>query len=142
MKLHPVFYLLFFIISCNSISKEIPAESNTIIQKMQLLDSNEKCLFFYSEYKPEVAGNLITDKRVASYWIDERDSSKNQIHSAFYADITHIDTISYAGATYAPYLYVYAKDNNEFKVCCEGSETEIQQFFSAAISQWKSHQKK
>lgn len=47
------------------------------IKKLDLLDRNEKIDKFYSEFKNEVAGNFLTDRRITKYWIDERDKTKD-----------------------------------------------------------------
>ena len=86
------------------------------IQSLKLLDKGEKFCKFYSEYKKKVAGNFFTDKRIATYWIDERNKKKNKISFAFYPDIKSIDTVYEAGVTYSPYMLVTKKDNTKFKV--------------------------
>jgi hypothetical protein len=106
------------------------------IRSLHLLDSNERVCKFYSEYKNNVAGNFFTNKRLAKYWLDERDSSKNEISSAFYSDIRAIDTTYYAGLTYCPYLLITKSDGTSFKVCVDGKREEIQLFFEEALDLW------
>ena len=75
---------------------------------------------------------------MAKYWVDERDSSKNEISSAFYSEIKSIDTVYYAGATYCPYMLVTKTNGNKFKVCVEGKRNEIKAFFEEALQLWQS----
>jgi hypothetical protein len=107
------------------------------LHSLKLLDTNEHLYKFYSEFKNSVAGNFYTDKRVASYWLDEHDQSKNKIQYAFYKDIARIDTVYYAGATYCPYMYVVKNDSSSFKVSVDGTKTAIRDFFNDAISKWR-----
>ena len=106
------------------------------LRTLNLIEEDEKLLKFYSEFKKSTAGNFYTDKRMAKYWIDDRNSLKDQLHSAFYHEIKSIDTVYYAGLTYAPYMLVTKKDNTRFKVCVEGTREEIRLFFEDALKQW------
>src|SRR4051812_4532650 len=63
------------------------------IQKLNLLDKDEKIYKFYSEFKSDVAGNFFTNKRLGKYWIDKKDKTKDQISFAYYLDIKSIDTV-------------------------------------------------
>jgi hypothetical protein len=111
------------------------------LHSLNLLDTNERIYKFYSEFKKSVAGNFYTDKRLASYWLDEYDKSKNKIEFAFYKDILSIDTVYNAGLTYSPYMKITKKDFTSFKVCVEGSKQEITDFFNDAISKWEQYHK-
>ncbi len=138
-----LFFVFLILTACNHIETG-DALSNTDIQfirSLNLLDKDEKIFKFYSEYKNKVAGNFCTDKRMAKYWIDEKDKSKDEISFAFYPDIKSIDTVYYAGATYCPYVLVTKKDNTQFRVCVEGKSNEIKVFFEEAIAKWKEHKK-
>lgn len=137
------FGLIILVASCIACRNKI-ATPNTLskqdverLRSLKLLDTDEHLYKFYSEYKNNVAGNFYTDKRLASYWLDEHDQSKNKIQYAFYTDIAKIDTIYYAGATYCPYMNVVKNDSSSFKVCVDGTKTEITDFFNDAISKWK-----
>ena len=130
--------ILIFFTACHKIETGDSLSKTDInrIQSLHLLDSNEKIYKFYSEYKTTVAGNFFTNKRMARYWIDERDNLKNEISSAFYSDLQSIDTVYYAGLTYCPYMRVTKKDGRQFKVCVEGKRKEIKSFFEDALNLW------
>ena len=123
--------ILVLLVSCNHIETGNTLKKSDIerIQKLNLLDKDEKIYKFYSEFKIEVAGNFLTDKRLAKYWIDEKDKTKDEISFALYRDIKSIDTIYYAGATYRPYLLVTKTDNSQFKVCVDGKPEENKRVF-------------
>ena len=57
------------------------------LHSLNLLDTNEQLYKFYSEFKNSVAGNFFTDKRLATYWLNEHDKSKNKIEFAFLSNI-------------------------------------------------------
>ena len=117
--------------------KTLKSQDKAFIQSLNLLDKDEPVYKFYSEFKNKVAGNFFTDRRMAKYWIDERDKSKDKIEFAYYPEIVSIDTVYYAGATYCPYMLVKKSDNTTFKVCVDGNRKEITAFFEEAIQLWR-----
>lgn len=123
--------------SANTLTKQ----DFELLRSLNLLDTNENIYKFYSEFKKNVAGNFYTDKRLASYWLDENDDNKNKIDFAFYKDIIKIDTVYYAGLTYCPYMLVKRKDSTTFKVSVEGTKQEITDFFIDALTKWKQNKK-
>ncbi|MBF4463664.1 hypothetical protein [Flavobacterium sp. LC2016-12] len=131
-----VLYLFF---SCNKIENQSTLSKDDIqyIKSLKILDDNETIYRFYSNFKLKNAGNFFTDKRLASYWIDKRDQRKNEIVFAYYHDISKIDTVYKAGATYCPYLLVTAKNGSTFKVSVEGEKKEIKSFFERALQEWR-----
>jgi hypothetical protein len=106
------------------------------IQKLNLLDKGEVIYRFYSNFKNSVAGNFFIDRRIAMYWIDERDKTKDHVSFSLYQDIQSIDTFYNARLTYCPYMLITKKDNSTFKVCVDGKQQEIKAFFEEAISKW------
>ena len=135
------FLILFFALAaCNNItSGDRLSEVDIVrIQQLGLLEKDERIIKFYSEFKNSVTGNFFTNKRLAAYWQDEDDKSKNSITTAYYSDIVSIDTVFNAGATYTPYLLVMQKDSSTFKVCFDGKKDEVRKTFIEVISLWKS----
>jgi len=136
--------MLLLCVACNKIETGDTLSKTDIerIQNLKLLDQDEKIYKFYSEFKNDVAGNFYTDKRMAKYWIDDRDKSKDVAVFAFYPDIKSIDTVYFAGSTYCPYMLVTRKDGSQFKVCVEGKRKEIKAFFEDAIGIWSKNKNK
>ena len=132
-------FSLVILTACNHIETGDTLSKTDVerIRKLNLLDKDEKIYKFYSEYTNNVAGNFYTDKRMASYWYDGHDKTKDKNVFAYYPDIKTIDTIFYAGATYCPYMLVTKMDNSQFKVCVDGKRKEIRAFFEEALSIWK-----
>jgi hypothetical protein len=131
-------FSLLLLVACNKISTGDTLSKTDIelIQKLKLLDKNEKIYKFYSEFKNEVAGKFFTNKRIAKYWIDAKDKAKDVTAFAFYQDIKSIDTVYNAGATYCPYMLITKTDNKQFKVCVDGKREEIKDFFEEALNVW------
>ena len=132
------FVSLVLLVSCNKIETNDTLNKSDIslIQDLNLIDENERIIKFYSEYRKENSGNFFTNKRVAKYWIDKEDESKNVINSAFYKDIKSIDTVYNAGLTYCPYLMISKIDGTSFKVSVEGDKTEVKSFFEDLLKEW------
>lgn len=137
-------FCLLFLTACSDnrieTDKTLSNGDKTYIQSLNLLNKEETIYKFYSEFKNKVAGNFFTDKRIAKYWIDERDTSKDIIDFAYYPDIKSIDTVCYAGFTYCPYMLVTKNSNSQFKVCVDGKREEVKLFFEEAISKWQQNQ--
>ena len=135
-----IFIILTFLSSCSSNKIEtastLTSQDLNLIHSLNILDKDEKLIKFYSEYQKNVAGNFFTDKRVAHYWLDEHDKTKNSIEFAFYKDIIKIDTVFNAGATYCPYLLITRQDSSSFKVCVDGKREEINSFFAETFNTW------
>jgi hypothetical protein len=143
MKLSKFIILLIFLTGgCNHIETDntLTEVDKQRIIKLHLLDQDEKIIKFYSEFNNKVAGNFITNKRVAKYWLDEDNINKNKVSSAFYDEIKSLDTVYLAGKTYCPYLLVTKKDNTQFKVSVDGKHEEIKSFFEDAINNWRQNQ--
>jgi hypothetical protein len=142
MKIFYFVFMLCFLFSCSNRIETGDTLSQDDIKYMQglnLLDKDEKVYKFYSEFKKKTAGNFFTNKRIAKYWIDDRNKEKNQVSFAFYPDIKSIDTFYNAGSTYCPYMLVTRSDSSQFKVCADGEKKDIKSFFEDAIMQWQQH---
>lgn len=138
-----IIFFLLFVVSCNKIEshKTLNQDDLTLIKSLNLLDHNETILKFYSQNTKKTAGNFFTNKRVASYWIDDRNSQKNEANFTFYNDIIKIDTLNIPGATYCSYALITKKDKNTFKVYVNGKKPEVKSFFQDLLIQWKKSKK-
>ncbi len=139
----PCFLLLLFLTCCEKIEtgETLAKEDLANIERLGLLGKDERIVKFYSQFKKPFAGNFFTDRKVASYWIDRRDSTKNRLDWAYYQDIVAIDTNYLENApSYAPYMQVTKRDGTRFKVYAEGEKNELKAFFEEAMVLWKVHQ--
>lgn len=139
MRINKFCIIISLLLSCNQIQtgNNLSKADIQFIQRIKLLDKDEKIYKFYSEFKKQNAGNFFTNKRIAKYWIDERSREKNQVIFAFYKDIKAIDTVYNAGTTYSPYLLVTKSDSTQFKVSVNGTKEEIKSFFEDAFKIWQ-----
>lgn len=130
--------IVFLLLACNSIESHTSLGKKQIeyIKSLGLLDEEETIIKFYSEHTQKAAGNFFTEKRIAKYWIDKNDSTKNQLKSAFYKEIKKIDTVYNAGFTYCPYMMIHKISGESFTVCVEGERSEVQSFFEEALNLW------
>jgi len=143
-KVMAILTLMIIASSCNGIqSGENLTESNKeYIRGLGLLDSKEDILLFETHSGKlinsfQTSGNFISDKRLASYWIDENNPYKTTIDFAYY---NYIDTLILTDLSEnwpsASYLTIKKKDGQEFKLYISGSSSEINDFFNQSINMW------
>lgn len=140
MKFINLFLLFLALTSCQNRIESNETLSNADLQRikeMKLLDNDEKIIQFYSEFKNKIAGNFYTNKRIANYWLDEKDTLKNKIEFAYYKDIIKLEPFYKVGLTYCPYILVTTSNNKTFKVCVDGTEKEKEFFYAEAVKMWK-----
>lgn len=83
----------------------------------------------------KTAGNFITNKRLAHYWIDGKN---DKICSIKYSDIDSLKTVNKTNAaTYASYIQVYSSTQKNFKVYIDADNTRTKNFFKKAKENWK-----
>jgi len=146
-SLKPVLKYLTFIlllISCDTGIKkgsELTQTDLNYIKQIGLKDENEKIILFVSQLDNQTSGNLITDKRLASYWID-KEKKINKVNSAFYNEIDTLLIKDLSNSlTYASFIKVIKKDKTEFKVYVDDNTKKTKDFFEKAISEWKKWKK-
>lgn len=137
--------LLAISASCSNRKNErsLTKEDSLFIQELGILDSLEEIELFESNgglkgFKQ--SGNFITDKRIASYWIED---GEKEVHSAFFS--TEIDSISQTDLvsklTYASYLTIYKTDGSSFNAYVDADSTRTYQFFNKARANWEKYRK-
>jgi len=112
-------------------------ETVSLIKSLGLLEENEQIMKYYSNFEKDKAGSFFTNKRVAHYWLDDRNTDKNDTSFAFYKDIIYIDTIYNVPHTFSPYIQIKLKDSTSFKAYVGGTRAEISSFFKDVITIWK-----
>lgn len=136
----PFFFLIAVsLLSCNKIKSgtELQPKETSYIRSLGLLHEQEQIIKFYSNYKFKNAGNFFTNKRIAKYWINKKDSTKNEIAYAYYDDILSIDSTTNVPSTNCPYLLITRKDNSQFKVFVNGKKAVVNNFITEAIRKWE-----
>lgn len=129
--------------SCNKIQteKDLKKSDIELIKSLGLLDEDEKIRKFYSQHKNNVGGNFFTNKRVATYWLDEHHESRRTINTAYYSDIINLDTVFLVGLTNSPYIKVIKSDSTKFNLYIGGKPDELKSFYEDILSLWKRNKK-
>ena len=132
------------LISCNGGIKnetELTQTDLNYLEKIGLKSEDEKIILFVSQLDNQTSGNLITDKRLASYWID-KDKNINKVNFAYYNEIDTLLTEDLSKSlTYASYIKVVKNDNSEFKVHVDDNKKNTTDFFKTAITEWEKWKK-
>lgn len=131
--------LIVNLIGCSLINKdsELTESDLEYIQSLGLIDKNENIIKFSTSMNIKTSGNFITNKRIASYWID-KDENKSYKDFAYYRDIEIIDSIDNTRAwTYTSYLMITKKDSSKFKVYIDGEKEEYLLFKRLAFENWR-----
>ncbi len=122
--------------SCGLGSKEgadLSKDEIAYVQSLGILGEDEKIILFNSQLDTETSGNFISDKRLASYWIDKRDNSKTKVSYVYYEDI---DTIVfknlYKSLTYASFLEVVKKSGGKMRIYVDGDSSVVWHFYNVA----------
>jgi hypothetical protein len=136
--------ILLVLLSCNSIKTGDQLSKDEIlkIHKLGLLEKDEKVIAFSSQSSNIVSGNFYTDRRIASYWQDKHNSAENEANSAFYKDIISIDTVVYAGLTFAPFMTITKKDSTSFKAYFDGEKKSVRKLFKDVFEKWENTKRK
>ena len=136
--------ILMILISCNGGIKngtELTQTDLNYIEKIGLKNEDEKIILFDSQLDNETSGNLITDKRLASYWID-KEKNINKINFAYYSEIDTLLTKDLSKSlTYASFVKVIKNDKTEFKVYVDDNGKNTKYFFEKAMIEWKKWKK-
>src|SRR5687768_17340732 len=86
---------------------ELSQAERDYIKGLGLLDDNENIILFDGQSDLKTSGNFFTDKRIASYWIDNRNKAKSSVDFGLYSEIDTILTTDLSRSlTYASYLQV------------------------------------
>ncbi len=143
-KYFNILFILLLLISCNKIenSKTLDKKDIEYIKSLGMLEDGENIYGFYSQFKNSVAGNFFTNQRIATYWIDKRNSKRNIVKFAYYNEIRKIDPVYSVGVTYSPYMLVTMVNDSTFKVCVDGEKEEIKAFYEGVLREWKKNQQK
>ena len=129
-------YLIIFI-SLNSCDGGIKSETEltqsdlNYLEKIGLKNEDEKIILFDSQMDNETSGNLITDKRLASYWID-KDKNINKLNFAYYNEIDTLITKDLSKSlTYASFVKVIKNDKTNINVKSTANSDNIFALFSS-----------
>jgi hypothetical protein len=138
---------VLFLVGCERDANEkLTVKERAFVMSLGILEDTEKIIMFDSQgggFNPVLtSGNFFTDRRIASYWIDDRNKDKSEVHSAFYSEI---DTLwrypKYKSLTLSSYLEVRRRDGSTFNVYVSGDSIETWSFFNRAMREWSLRRK-
>ena len=141
-----LFLPILLLVSCaeDKTERNLMTGERKFLEGLGVLDLKEEIeLFENNDGSEDVtkSGNFITNRRIASYWIEDGEKEVNQ---AFFE--TDIDSMSqtdnHTALTDASYLTIYKTDGSSFKVYVDADSTRTHAFFNKAQSNWESLRKK
>lgn len=115
---------------------KLPISTITHIQKLGILEKDERILYFYTSFNIRTSGNFITERRVASYW--QCNSPKDDyIKSAFYNEIKSINVRYGDGFEFTSAFIIELNNGHKFEVYFNGSKEEIDKLYKKIIYLWE-----
>jgi hypothetical protein len=136
-----LFSILFLAVSCSWSEKNennLSAKDLSFIRSLGILHTNEKILLFESNggiSGLKQSGNFVTDKRVASYWIENNLTEKN---FAFYSQIDSMKLNNKTTAvTLASSISIYKHDNTTFEIYVDVDSSRLNQFYNQTVQLWE-----
>ena len=136
---NPILFSLLVLFSACSDSvqsgKDLSDESVAYMVDLGVLDEDEVIIYFYTSLNNKVSGNLISNRRLASYW--QNGSNEDHVQYAYYEDIKSIKIAYGDGFEFTSYLLVERINGAVFKVYLNDTKANINQIYEFAINQWK-----
>ncbi len=120
---------------------DLSSEEIEHIRDLGILDTNEVILVIHSQSgnirNPFLqAGNFVSDKRIASYWIDP-DSSETSVIAAYHSSIDTLTTHYNNGWPAGNYIKVDLVGPNWFNVYVNNDKEHARAFYEAALAAWR-----
>ena len=132
-------FITLILTGCSLINNDNKLSDSDLkyIQNIGLLGENENVIKFSTSRNIKNSGNFITEKRLASYWIDKNEN-KSYKEFAYYSDIIKIDSTNNTEAwTYTSYLIITKNDNSTFKLYIDGDKEKYSSFLKLAYTKWE-----
>lgn len=133
MKNLRIYIFLIVLTACSTGTNEVKEKNEISIKTIQyikelgLLDKNEEVLFFSTSLNYKVSGNIVTERRLASYWLNN--SADDYISSAYYYEIDDIFFKAKDGFEFSSYFKVNLKNGKNFNVYFSGEKEELQRIY-------------
>ena len=133
--------VLLLLVSCSLKAKNennLTHKDLQFIRDLGILDSNETILLFESNgglSGLKQSGNFVTDKRVASYWIENQ---VKELNFAFYSQIDSLKLSSRANAvTLTSSITIFVNDKKTFELYIDADSSRLNQFYDKTLAIWK-----
>ncbi len=119
----------------------LSASDIAYIRSLGILDPTESIILFHSQSGESAlamqAGNFFTEKRIASYWIDRNDTTRNRVKSAMYNTIDTLVPVFDNSWPAGQYILVDLEGPNYFHCYVNGDDAAIRDFYNRVLEQWK-----
>lgn len=110
------------------------------MQELGVLDKNEKILYCSTNMNYNVSGNIITEKRIAQYWLEKEN---RDIESAYYNQIDTILIGKYGDSFESISFYIVKKkDGKSFNVYFNWKKEDIDLIYQEILEIWKRNKSK
>ncbi len=114
--------------STNTVGPVLPELEKHLVA-IGLLDPQEAVLGFTTNHNDEEARAFFTNKRIAWYWLNEKDTTQNSKHSAYYPEISTASLTLSNRWDDAHFITIKTIGANEFNAYLGGSKEFAQSFF-------------
>ena len=105
------------------------------MQELGILDKDEDILYCSTNMNYNVSGNIITEKRIAKYWLDEEN---RDIESAYYNEIDTILIGKYGDSFESTSFYIVKKKNGKsFNVYFNWKKEDIDLIYQEILGIWE-----
>lgn len=120
--------------SCQFINDDkLTNDDINYIKKLDLLDEDEKIIWFDSQLTIKSSGNFLTNKRIASYWIDKYHKEKSHSTFTLLKDIDSIKLKNLSNSlTYSSYIEVFKQDES-FKVYIGQDSIKVEEYYREVL---------
>jgi len=112
--------------------KDLTEKDKEYLQGIGLLDSNEVIIMFSTSMYFKSSGNFITNRRVASYWIYEKENIRQW---AYYNEIKDLNVRYGAGFT-TTRIKIIKKDDSSFNVYIDHKNKEREKQFIELLQKY------
>jgi len=115
----------------------VSTKESAYLRELGVLSEGETVFFFASSSRFRQSGNFFTDQRVASYWIDDSDSSKTEKDYAWYSDVSDISVTYNDDWDLSHDITITRHDGTSFHVYVSTDREFARRFFDRLTEQWK-----
>ncbi|XLS30027.1 hypothetical protein ACJD0Z_04200 [Flavobacteriaceae bacterium M23B6Z8] len=103
------------------------------IKKLNLLDADERIVWFDSQLTVKSSGNFLTNKRIASYWIDKYNKERSYLTFALLKDIDSVKLKDLSNSiTYSSHIEVF-KGNESFRVYIGQDTLKVKEYYRETL---------
>lgn len=128
-----LFFIFTFLIlfSCNLFRDRDKVENIDLsyLESLGLFSEGEKLIWFDSQLTQSQSGNFLSDKRIASYWVDENNPEKSY---QSYFMLEDVDSVllkdKSKSVSYASYFKVFS-NGSSMKVYVDADSLVLQKYF-------------